>query len=760
MRLFDHYRDAVLVVDECGESQVVELARAFEQQALGPEARLLLLTPHALSALSAQAPRQLARLELPPLDGDAVRTLIAREAALDAVFATIAERTGGYPWFAVLVSRALAGVDTLPPGWSVSDAVDVALAPAGLDHREQVRRRSAALMAVMLLDGEDLERLEPQDRGDIAELFVDAVEGWTALRAAIELCTERRLVRRGAGGVYRYVTPAVLELEIARRLLGPGPDDGAPRRGIPEHAPPGMRGRFDRLLGRLETLGVVDEDLGRLADPFVRRLEAAPSGLASLRCISGAALEFAAAHRPAAVARQLRRHFAAAALDEIQMDIAYRRSLVWALQAAASRRCAFDGAEEALLCLARAENEQCSNNAMQTWAALFDIELNQTYLPAEARLALLERRRTREHADIRALARIALGRVLSTHAFKLAVDPKDGPFPELTLDDARHARELAWRLLARVLREGDDAMVQGAAAVAARELRGAARSYVIGTAADALATSLDRVPESAVRKIREAAAMANRHDRLFIDGTDAVKASWARLVNALEPRSFGERLRQRVGAWGPVELRAEASLDRALAREGLSQPDALASELDWLSSRDAVRGVPFAMALGEEDTDAQMLPLVLDRARSGRHRERVSVLRVRRACEHLVEQPVGPCIRARTDAVLRFEEEVRSRVVARRRDLRQAVHGAPVSGWVTTCGVVQRVLTMQRERHESEHGCVVPNRRHVTGEIGMPRMRPLLLRRHGDDRARDLVTNRGAERDLAGRTEEAATQGV
>jgi hypothetical protein len=42
----------------------------------------------------------------------------------------------------------------------------------------------------------------------------------------------------------------------------------------------------------------------------------------------------------------------------------------------------------------------------------------------------------------------------------------------------------------------------------------------------------------------------------------------------------------------------------------------------------------------------------------------------------------------------------------------------------------------------------------------MTRVRPLLLRRHGDDRASDLVADRRAERDLAGGAEEAAAQRI
>jgi hypothetical protein len=138
---------------------------------------------------------------------------------------------------------------------------------------------------------------------------------------------------------------------------------------------------------------------------------------------------------------------------------------------------------------------------------------------------------------------------------------------------------------------------------------------------------------------------------------------------------------------------------------------------------------------------------------------RVEIAKVER--EHLVEQLVGLGVRSRLDTLLGIEKEIGSRVVARGCDLRQPVHRAPISDCFATSGLSGRfVLTVQGERDESEHGCVDPNRRHLAREIRVPSVRPLFLRRHGDDRARDLVAHRRAERDNAGRTDEAATQCV
>ncbi|MCC7386351.1 MAG: hypothetical protein IT384_31205 [Deltaproteobacteria bacterium] len=123
------------------------------------------------------------------------------------------------------------------------------------------------------------------------------------------------------------------------------------------------------------------------------------------------------------------------------------------------------------------------------------------------------------------------------------------------------------------------------------------------------------------------------------------------------------------------------------------------------------------------------------------HGVRVEVPKVER--EHLVEQLVGLGVVTRIDGVLRFEEELRAGVVTCGRG-RQPVRGPAATASVATCGVMRRILTVQRERRESEHRDVEPHRRHVAREVRMPRVRPLLLRRHGDDRASDLVAHRRA----------------
>src|SRR5262249_25194397 len=91
------------------------------------------------------------------------------------------------------------------------------------------------------------------------------------------------------------------------------------------------------------------------------------------------------------------------------------------------------------------------------------------------------------------------------------------------------------------------------------------------------------------------------HDTPYLD--DAGIEHLAALEALLAPRSFGERVHQRVGVWGPVPLRErDDELDEELAREGVGQvvgqrtPDdvPMRAELPWLVSGGAQRAHVFA----------------------------------------------------------------------------------------------------------------------------------------------------------------------
>lgn len=612
--LFSHYGDAILIVDDCREDDVFRLDRLFHQHATEPAARLLLITPMAAAGQTAQAPPGLDMLALEPLDSAAVRDLIASEAGLpadDARVIEIATQTDGYPWFAVLVTRNIRELNNPPRVRSLSQAVDLALAPVGPDHVPAVRRHSAALMAVMLAS-EDIDLLSPDEKRSLLAFLNDFFADWATLRAAITECSRRGLIRVSEAGAIRYVTPAILELEIAKRFLGPNPEGGHPGGIGPGHL---LRQRLDRLLQRLQSLGFAGQPLAVVTTPIIDHLIAEPSGVASFDRITRAELEFAAASSPLATCRAIRQLIEAASIEELHQDTGRRRPIMFALQAIVSRRGTFDDVEPALFRLASAENETYANNATRTWAGLFDVELNQTYETLERRMHVLERRADDGNVRSKELALAAIGRMLSLQSFKMAAEPRDGPFSRPSANEAREARARAWFILGRFLRDGIPKLRHESARLAARELASTLRIGLTAAAAGALVSSLDALTERDLRELRTAVDNLNDHHRALVERDVEAREAWERLLAALRPQSFADRLRQQVGTWSRViSQRDESHHDRELAREALENPSELSAQLDWLETSDAVRGVHFLVTLGSEDRDGRFLSELETRA--------------------------------------------------------------------------------------------------------------------------------------------------
>jgi hypothetical protein len=434
--------------------------------------------------------------------------------------------------------------------------------------------------------------------------------------ATIGACGDIGLLRPDARGGFRYVTPAILEGEVARRVLTPT-DPNSRLRFRGDRLSPALKQGLNRLLPRLEGLGLSIENLMALAMPIVQRLESGGASLSVLAQVSDTELQFAARHQPGCLVSELRRQIEATTIEDLRGDRLYRRSLVFALETTAGTRDGFDDSEAALFRLARAENEAYANNATRVWSGLFDLELNTTYRTFGERRRLLEERLSSPDADARLVALSALEALVTVHGFKSVRGAPDEPYPLPTAEEARNARALAWRLLQERMTDSSADIVEKAAKIAADHLRSALRTGVGAEASQAISASAEKLSEPQRRKLREAIAAVGEYDNAFIRA-HGLEGSFERLRATLEPQSFRERLRQRVGAWGVAALRPdEDEKDRALAREGLAHPSPILEELDWLMSTDAVRSLPFAAAIGFEDSSAILLPPLLDRVRGG-----------------------------------------------------------------------------------------------------------------------------------------------
>lgn len=617
--LYDRYPTAILIVDDCPPEGLDALMPWLASTNHHAKGGLVVLTPMAPEWSRGEKTRYaLNRIELDPMDETSLEALITRELGnvANSINVTLVARLAeGFPWYAILVAKEIR-LGAAPPT-TAAEAAKLALCSRdGLsdDNREdEILLRARALLVAMLTENVAWSSLTTEDREDLCRAV--GLNHWTEVETATRKCNKRGLLRIRLKDAYRYVTPAVLEREVARMLLDP-PDGTEPRGPDLERY---ARRFLPRFYERLQQLGFDVTILSQLALPIVRALEAAPPGLAVLGRggVSGAALRFAARYQPKAVAHLLRIRIEETSLDELRSRADLRRDLIFALQSLAGRRSSFQEAEAALFRLAVAENEAFANNATGLWASLFLIELNATYQRFEEKLPLLRAHCMTGDSGSRLVALKGLAAAISTHSWNMAGEEIDGAYPRLTYAEARHARLAAWTLLTECASDPDPTVASKARDIMTHEIPGATRTALVGDVARLLIPLIQHFDEIGLRKLRDAISISDERNAQHIKQAGA-SDDWSALLEAAKAQSFSERLRQRVGSWSRAAHREAEKYDSALAQEGLSLPDRpVLLELDWLSSTDAVRSTPFSIALGKADNEGILLERLLGRAKAG-----------------------------------------------------------------------------------------------------------------------------------------------
>ncbi len=117
---------------------------------------------------------------------------------------------------------------------------------------------------------------------------------------------------------------------------------------------------------------------------------------------------------------------------------------------------------------------------------------------------------------------------------------------------SRLARVRAWTLLAERFSDPDSYVAAKAKREVAGELRGAVRAGMGDHAMATLAAHLADFTESERVQLRDALEAVRTYDAGWLAPGGEYPG---RLEALLAPSSFKERLRQRVGAWGPAALR-------------------------------------------------------------------------------------------------------------------------------------------------------------------------------------------------------------
>ncbi|MGH7436531.1 MAG: hypothetical protein ACRENE_12730 [Polyangiaceae bacterium] len=215
---------------------------------------------------------------------------------------------------------------------------------------------------------------------------------------------------------------------------------------------------------------------------------------------------------------------------------------------------------------------------------------------------------------------------ISEHESRIGGDQIDGPWLQPTLEEAKEAARAAWTTLFAMLGDPDSGVATTARQAVLSHLRSGVRTGVGATTLGLMETAFAAWPATEHLKVRETVDLIAQYDSPWLDQDATAKASHQRLLKALEPKSFHERLVDAVGRWrswqGKTTFKeGEAFMsarDEELAREGLRGDVPLKAELDWLESQDAPRGVQFMAATGRVDVQRMLLPTLEERNRTGR----------------------------------------------------------------------------------------------------------------------------------------------
>jgi hypothetical protein len=608
-RLLRKHRDIILVIDDCFVNEVHDVASRFRAAAAaaqeGSRARMVLLVPASFDAVRADLPG-IKVWSLTPLDSEHVRAVVEGEIGRnknDADVVAIARFSEGFPWFACLLAIEFNEAGRAPT--SMREAALFAIASrreASSPHDlEALRlRRARSLLVVSLTSAVDWDALGLDTQERLARAV--GLSRWQDVVDAAVECERRGILRRSLGWQLKYVTPQVLEREIIAWLLGPGgPDPGG--RTLSRFA----EDYLEELFLTLARVGLPADVVAGIADVALLDLVEAAADLSSLRVVGllGARLWFVARHRPAETARELVRRIESTGLDELRAKLAVRRGLVWALEVLSGRAESFEDAEAALFRLACAENEALGNNATRIWAGLFFVDIGAIHRSLARRIGSLEQHLLDEDAVARLVALKGVEAVITMYPTRMASDPGEGPWLRPTSDEAREGRLRAWNLLAGRFADSDAAVAGAAKKLAIEQLRSAIHFGVGAEVMLLLAGRAEGFSRDERVRLREKLEEVRAYDLAYLD---AELEQLQQLEGAIAPASFGERLRQRVGVWGPAALRGDdAHIDDALVEEGLQGDAPLRAELEWLLTDHAQRSHILAYAMGRCDSEGILL---------------------------------------------------------------------------------------------------------------------------------------------------------
>lgn len=577
--LFATYKNVLLVVDDCEPIEVDKLVARFRRA--DRSARMIVLTPRAYEG---SIDTVLEPIPIRPLDVAKVRELLANLLAAEQAD-DLAELSEGYPRFALLVAKAVSKERAEPPGrddlWR---AVELAVDPS----RTDVARRVAGLFALSLL-GTDLREQSPEEEAKLARWL--GLGSFADVTTAIQICHQRGLVRKPPNEVERYVTPAIVEREIVKRLLAPPP-------GMPPfdrtRFPASMNSALESLRVRAAELGWPKRDLVTLANPTLRGLVQADIARARDLRFSNVELRFAAKHAPQETVRRIREFVERTSTEDLREDRSTRQALLVGLRHALEEPGTFEDIEDASFRLAVAENQpKAENNATSLWASLFDTVVHTE--PLERRLRALGARLEDSRPEARRTTLVALARLtadLSSRSFSANVKWLSSMARRTS---SQEAVLQAWRWVFDWAAHPGEVGADEAADIVASHLWIAAREGLLPALEEGVARLAPTFPERARPKL-----FNSLHQILLRADVDGPTRDTAmRLLEAVAPASFEGRLRLALNM--PRPLARWKDVLAPLAREAIEHPHHLEEQLAWLGTMKVPGTRVFGAVLGEHD---------------------------------------------------------------------------------------------------------------------------------------------------------------
>ncbi|WP_442482007.1 hypothetical protein [Aeoliella sp. SH292] len=610
----DNTRQAILVIDDCGERDRASIWNALK----GHRDKIRLISiDHAPDAGTDE---QMKKLIVPPTQKTQIVQILRGYGIGENDAQRWADYCEGCPRVAHMLGENLREnrTDLLQPP-AINDVWDRFI--VGNDNRdtEDVTLRRIILMFASLFERFGFEAPVDSEAKFIASLAqqMDPRITWGRFQAIVEQLRKRRILQ---GAKTLYITPRILHVYLFREFwnsYGNGFDVSSAM----TQMPPQLWNWFVKMLKYAHDTRYGEEAAERVLDSTGMF----SSGRFPNDPQFGTIIDVIAETNPKATLRFLERTLGAMDKDALVALDAPRQRIVWALEKIAVYEEFFEEAALLLLALAEAENAKNSNNATGTFLQLFSLipQLAVTQAKPSVRLRTLETLLSSAEPTRRRLGLQGCARALDTSPTSRVVGPEHQGLRRTiefwmpkTYGDLWAAHEDVWNLLLSKL----------------DEWQGGQRLQVIDTLIQAAWSSIYIPPLTT--KVLDLLDRVAKEDGVNVG---AIVSFCKRQLNNKDsklPAEVQERLRTLCESLAEGDLRSRllrwvkfvthedtwsrgasstkySQIIEELANEASNDLGVLVKELPWLVEVNSGAAYGFAYQIGQRDLDLNLYDAIL-----------------------------------------------------------------------------------------------------------------------------------------------------